>query len=71
MAWNQTPFEQAGWDFDSRDGGIGCETVVIPNRDFEFIFIPSTNDSKSLKFLYGFMMTKRGPCQWWISSTFS
>ncbi len=61
MAWNQTPFEQAGWDFDSRDGGIGCETVVIPNRDFEFIFIPSTNDSKSLKFLYGFMMTRGVP----------
>ena len=61
MAWNQTPFEQAGWDFGSRDGGIGCETVVIPNRDFEFIFIPSTNDSRSLKFLYGFMMTRGVP----------
>ena len=61
MAWNQTPFEQAGWDFDLRDGGIGCETVVIPNRDFEFIFIPSTNDSKSLTFLYGFMMTRGVP----------
>ncbi len=61
MAWNQTPFEQAGWDFDLNDGGIGCETVVIPNRDFEFIFIPSTNDSESLKFLYGFMMTRRVP----------
>ena len=61
MAWNQTPFEQAGWDFDLNDGGIGCETVVIPNRDFEFIFIPSTNDSESLKFLYGFMMTRGVP----------
>ena len=61
MAWNQTPFEQAGWDFGLRDGGIGCETVVIPNRDFEFIFIPSTNDSRSLKFLYGFMMTRGVP----------
>ena len=61
MAWNQTPFENAGWDFDLRDGGIGCETVVIPNRDFEFIFIPSTNDSKSLTFLYGFMMTRGVP----------
>ena len=27
MAWNQTPFEQAGWDFDLNDGGIGCETT--------------------------------------------
>ena len=61
MAWNQTPFEQAGWDFDLNDGGIGCETVVIPNRDFEFIFIPSSNDSESLKFLYGFMMTRGVP----------
>ncbi len=61
MAWNQTPFEEAGWDFDLNDGGIGCETVVIPNRDFEFIFIPSTNDSESLKFLYGFMMTRGVP----------
>lgn len=61
MAWNQTPFEHAGWDFDLSDGGIGCETVVIPNRDFEFIFIPSTNDSKSLTFLYGFMMTRGVP----------
>ena len=61
MAWNQTPFEQAGWDFELNDGGIGCETVVIPNRDFEFIFIPSTNDSESLKFLYGFMMTRGVP----------
>ena len=61
MAWNQTPFENAGWDFDLRDGGIGCETVVIPNRDFEFIFIPSTNDSKALTFLYGFMMTRGVP----------
>ena len=61
MAWNQTPFEQAGWNFDLNDGGIGCETVVIPNRDFEFIFIPSTNDSESLKFLYGFMMTRGVP----------
>ena len=61
MAWNQTPFEQAGWDFDLNDGGIGCETVVIPNKDFEFIFIPSTNDSESLKFLYGFMMTRGVP----------
>ena len=61
MAWNQTPFEQAGWDFDLNDGGIGCETGVIPNRDFEFIFIPSTNDSESLKFLYGFMMTRGVP----------
>ena len=61
MAWNQTPFEHAGWDFDLNDGGIGCETVVIPNKDFEFIFIPSTNDSESLKFLYGFMMTRGVP----------
>ena len=61
MAWDQTPFEQAGWNFSSNDGGIGCETVVIPNRNFEFIFIPSTNDSESLEFLYGFMMTRGVP----------
>ncbi|MDC0212968.1 MMPL family transporter [Euryarchaeota archaeon] len=61
MAWNQTPFEEAGWDFESSDGGIGCETIVIPNRDFEFIFIPSTEDSKSLTFLYGFMLTRGIP----------
>jgi hypothetical protein len=61
MAWNQTPFEEAGWDFESDDGGIGCETIVIPNRDFEFIFIPSTDDSSSLTFLYGFMLTRGIP----------
>ena len=61
MAWNQTPFEEAGWDFDSDDGGIGCETIMIPNRDFEFIFIPSIEDSRSLTFLYGFMLTRGVP----------
>jgi len=61
MAWNQSPFEEAGWDFDSNDGGIGCETIMIPNRDFEFIFIPSVEDSRSLTFLYGFMLTRGVP----------
>ncbi|HJM13437.1 MAG TPA: MMPL family transporter [Candidatus Thalassarchaeaceae archaeon] len=61
MAWNQTPFEEAGWNFSSNDGGIGCETILIPNRDRDYIFIPSTNDSKCLQFIYGFIMTRGVP----------
>ena len=61
MAWNQTPFEEAGWDFDSNDGGIGCESTLVPNREMEFIFVPSIDDSKCLSFLYGFMLTRGVP----------
>lgn len=61
MAWNQTPFEEAGWDFDSNDGGIGCESIQVPNREMEFIFVPSIDDSKCLSFLYGFMLTRGVP----------
>jgi hypothetical protein len=61
MAWNQTPFEEAGWNFSSNDGGIGCETILIPNRDRDYIFIPSTDDSKCLQFIYGFIMTRGIP----------
>ena len=61
MAWNQTPFEQAGWDFDSDDGGIGCKTLLVPNRDMDFISVPSIEDSKCLSFLYGFMLTRGVP----------
>jgi len=61
MAWNQTPFEEAGWDFDSNDGGIGCESILVPNREMEFIFVPSIDDSKCLSFLYGFMLTRGVP----------
>lgn len=61
MAWNQTPFENAGWDFESRDGGIGCETLQIPNRDMEFISVPSVKDSTCLNFLYGYMVTRGVP----------
>ena len=61
MAWNQTPFEQAGWDFRSNDGGVGCKTLQVPNRDMEFISVPSIDDSKCLSFLYGFMLTRGVP----------
>ena len=61
MAWNQTPFEQAGWDFDSDDGGVGCKTLQVPNRDMDFISVPSIEDSKCLSFLYGFMLTRGVP----------
>tara|TARA_Y100001960_G_scaffold143562_2_gene152009 strand:+ start:1960 stop:5247 length:3288 start_codon:yes stop_codon:yes gene_type:complete len=61
MAWNQTPFEQAGWDFDSGDGGVGCETLQIPNREMDFIYVPSIEDSTCLNFLYGFMITRGVP----------
>ena len=61
MAWNQSPFEEAGWDFENRDGGIGCETILIPNREGDYIFIPSTEDSKCLNFLYGFILTRGVP----------
>ena len=61
MAWNQTPFEQAGWDFDSDDGGVGCNTLLVPNRDMDFISVPSIEDSKCLSFLYGFMLTRGVP----------
>tara|TARA_B110000263_G_scaffold63495_1_gene54717 strand:- start:11117 stop:14395 length:3279 start_codon:yes stop_codon:yes gene_type:complete len=61
MAWNQTPFEQAGWDFDSNDGGIGCKTLQVPNREMDFISVPSIDDSRCLSFLYGFMLTRGVP----------
>ena len=58
MAWNQTQFEEAGWDFGSADGGIGCETVNIPNREMDFIYVPIVDDSRCLSFLFGFMLTR-------------
>ena len=61
MAWNQTQFEEAGWDFGSSDGGIGCETVNIPNRDMDFIYVPIVEDSRCLSFLFGFMLTRGVP----------
>ncbi|MFL2975389.1 MAG: RND family transporter [Candidatus Thalassarchaeaceae archaeon] len=61
MAWNQTPFEEAGWDFNSNDGGIGCKTILVPNREMELISVPSIDDSKCLSFLYGFMLTRGVP----------
>ena len=61
MAWNQTQFEEAGWDFGSADGGIGCETVNIPNREMDFIYVPIVDDSKCLSFLFGFMLTRGVP----------
>ena len=61
MAWNQSPFEEAGWDFGSSDGGIGCETVNIPNRNMDFVYVPIIEDSMCLSFLYGFMLTRGVP----------
>ena len=61
MAWNQSPFEQAGWNFSVNDGAVGCETILIPNREREYIFIPSIEDSKCLNFLYGFLITRGVP----------
>ena len=61
MAWNQTPFEEAGWDFNSNDGGIGCKTLKVPNREMDLITVPSIDDSRCLSFLYGFMLTRGVP----------
>ena len=61
MAWNQTPFEEAGWNFSLNDGGIGCKAIQVPNRNMDFIFIPSIDDSRCLAFMYGFMSTRGVP----------
>ena len=61
MAWNQPPFEEAGWNFSSNDGDVGCKTILIPNRDGDYIFIPSTDDRECLIFLYGFVLTRGIP----------
>jgi len=61
MTWNQTPFANAGWDFNSDDGGIGCKTLQVPNREMDFIAVPSIEDSRCLSFLYGFMLTRGIP----------
>ena len=61
MAWNQTPFIEAGWDFQSQDGGIGCKTIQIPNREGDYISMPSIDDSTCLNFLFGFTITRGVP----------
>ncbi len=53
MAWDIEPFEQAGWDSQADDGGVGC------NKDF--LGLPSLADRDCLLFLYGYMLTRGIP----------
>ena len=53
MAWNIEPFEQAGWDSQAVDGGVGCTK--------DFFGFPSFADRNCLLFLYGFMLTRGIP----------
>ena len=29
MAWNMQPFEEAGWDSNAEDGGVGCDKDIL------------------------------------------
>ncbi len=53
MAWNIEPFEQAGWNSQADDGGVGC--------DKDFLGLPSLADRDCLLFLYGYMLTRGIP----------
>ena len=53
MAWDIEPFEQAGWDSQADDGGVGC--------DKDFLGLPSLADRDCLLFLYGYMLTRGIP----------
>ena len=49
MAWNMQPFEEAGWDSNAEDGGVGCDKDILG--------LPSLNDRDCLLFLFGYMLT--------------
>ena len=49
MAWNIQPFEEAGWDSNAEDGGVGCDKDILG--------LPSLNDRDCLLFLFGYMLT--------------
>ena len=53
MAWNVTPFVEAGWNPSANDGGVGC--------DKDGFGLPSLDDRECLLFLYGFMLTRGIP----------
>ncbi|MEE3315389.1 MAG: MMPL family transporter, partial [Candidatus Thermoplasmatota archaeon] len=53
MAWDIQPFEQAGWESNSEDGGVGCDKDILG--------LPSLGDRDCLLFLYGFMLTRGIP----------
>ena len=53
MAWNNTPFVEAGWDPSAEDGGVDC--------DRDFLGLPSLGDRECLIFLYGFVLTRGVP----------
>ena len=48
MAWNIQPFEEAGWDSNAEDGGVGCDKDILG--------LPSLNDRDCLLFLFGYML---------------
>jgi len=53
MAWNITPFTEAGWDPSADDGGMGC--------DKDPLGLPSLEDRACVLFLYGFILTRGVP----------
>ena len=53
MAWDIEPFEQAGWNSQADDGGVGC--------DKDPLGLPSLADRDCLLFLYGYMLTRGIP----------
>ena len=53
MAWDIQPFEQAGWESNSEDGGMGCDKDILG--------LPSLGDRDCLLFLYGYMLTRGIP----------
>ena len=53
MAWDIQPFEQAGWESNSEDGGVGCDKDILG--------LPSLGDRDCLLFLYGYMLTRGIP----------
>ena len=53
MAWDSEPFEQAGWNSQADDGGVGC--------DKDPLGLPSLADRDCLLFLYGYMLTRGIP----------
>ena len=53
MAWYIQPFEQAGWESNSEDGGVGCDKDILG--------LPSLGDRDCLLLLYGYMLTRGSP----------
>jgi len=57
IAWNSTPFEEAGWNVTKEDGGVGCQTLTVPHPSNGFVRLPQIDDRGCLLFLYGFILT--------------